>query len=99
MRHATPIPAGPAAHGFRPRPAEGAIEWEELPSLADSLASRLVTLGLRREGRVPAGRAWDATLPASLETLPPTRPFREALAGCAVREVDDQDVFRHFFGD
>ena len=97
MRHATAISFGPHL-AFRPRP-EGAIEWEELPSLAGSLASRLVSLGLRRDGSSPAGQAWDATRPAALDTLPAPKPFREPLAGCAVREVEDHDVFRHFFGD
>ena len=95
MRQATAFPTGPSL-AFRPR-AEGAIEWEELPSLADSLASRMVTLGLRRDGS--GSQAWDATRPAPLEMLPPPKPFREPLAGCAVREVEDHDVFRHFFGD
>ena len=97
MRHATAINTG-SPYAFRLRPAEGAIEWEELPSLADSLASRLVSLGLRRDGssRCP-GQPWDATLPAALDALPPPNPFREPLAGCSVREVADHDVFRHFF--
>lgn len=96
MPHATAINIG-SPYAFRPRPAEGAIEWEELPSLAGSLASRLVSLGLRRDGSSGSGQPWDATLPASLDALPPPNPFREPLAGCAVREVADHDVFRHFF--
>ena len=97
MRHATASIPGPS-HAFRPR-AEGAIEWEELPSFAGSLASRLVSLGLRRDGTSTNGQTWDATRPAALESLPPPKPFRAPLAGCAVREVEDHDVFRHFFGD
>ena len=91
----------------------GAIEWEELPSLADSLRERLVVLGTRHRDAVAAakaraaafervataGVAWDATRPAELETqTPPSQPFREALGGLAVREVLEPDVFRHFFG-
>lgn len=97
MRHATAIPSG-SPYAFRPRP-DGAIEWEELPSLAGSLASRLVSLGLRRDGSSSASQPWDATRPAALDSLPAPKPFREPLAGCAVREVEDHDVFRHFFGD
>jgi len=97
MRHATAISAG-SPYAFRPRPAEGAIEWEELPSLADSLAARLVSRGPRHDGSTGSGQPWDATLPAALDALPPPNPFREPLFGCAVREVADHDVFRHFFG-
>jgi hypothetical protein len=91
----------------------GAIEWEELPSLADTLAERLVVLGSRHRDAIAAARAraaaferiaasgqpWDATRPAELEPAPiPTEPFREALKGLAVREVREPEVFRHFFG-
>ena len=40
---------------------------------------------------------WDATRPAELEATPATQPFRE-LKGVAIREVNEPDVFRHFFG-
>ena len=91
----------------------GAIEWEELPSLADSLRERLVVLGTRHRDAVAAARAraatfervasagvpWDATRPAALDgPPPPSQPFSEALGGLAVREVHEPDVFRHFFG-
>ena len=91
----------------------GAIEWEELPSLADSLRERLVVLGTRHRDAVAAARAraaafervggagapWDATRPAELEAAPPRpQPFSEALRGLAVREVHEPDVFLHFFG-
>src|SRR5437868_5309333 len=93
--------------------APGAIEWEELPSLADSLAERLVVLGTRHrdamsaararaaafERIAAAGRPWDPTRPAELETIPiPTEPFREALKGLAVREVREPEIFQLFFG-
>ena len=75
------------SHRFRPA-AAGAIEWEELPSLASSVGKR---------GQ--ASTVWDATRPAGLDPLPvPPSPFREALSGIAVREVSEPDVFRHFFG-
>jgi hypothetical protein len=65
-----------------------AIEWEELPSLA---------------GQVPraanhATPAWLATMPAALVEQTPTTPFREPMRGLVVREVNEPDVFRHFFG-
>lgn len=91
-----------------------AIEWEELPSLASSLAERLVsrsrwqrddaTLQGANDSRFQASRsfsnAWDSTVPAALDTLPaqPPTPFREALQGLSTREVHEPDLFRHFFG-
>ena len=69
--------------------AAGAIEWEELPSLAGALA--------KRPGA--ANHApWDATRPAELDATPPSPPFREPVNGLAIREVHEPDVFRHFFG-
>jgi hypothetical protein len=78
------------------------IEWEELPSLADSLAERLVNSPERRreitqfEGS--SGAPWDNTQPADLFTFTPSGPFQETLSGLATREVHEPEVFRHFFG-
>jgi hypothetical protein len=65
------------------------IEWEELPSLPASAVR-----GASNQG----GPVWNATMPASLEQLEPSTPFRESLRGLVTREVNDPDVFRHFFG-
>ena len=50
----------------------------------------------------PASTApWNTTLAATLDALPPSppsQPFREALSGLSMREVNEPDVFRHFFG-
>jgi hypothetical protein len=97
------------AKAFGASTPAGAIEWEELPSLADSLADRLVILGNRRIGAAAArlragsvagtaGPVWDSTRPAELEAAVVSAPFREPLQGVAIREVDEPDVFRHFFG-
>ena len=77
-----------------------AIEWEELPSLADSLHQRLVVLGERHRGADAAdsGYDWERTQVSELDALPPSEPFREALEGLVMREVIEPDVFRHFFG-
>ncbi len=105
-------PTSHFASFIRPPAHAGAIEWEELPSLADSLADRLVVLGTRaREatGAAPSrrfafgpaaksGAAWDTTRPAAFDATPPPQPFREALTGLAIREVTEPDLFRHFFG-
>lgn len=86
-----------------------AIEWEELPSLASTLAQRLTTRGAWRRGAtahadvpdttVPGSLSpWDATLPVEFDALPPSEPFSESLSGLATREVLEPGVFRHFFG-
>ena len=67
----------------------GGIEWEELPSLAGSLAQRLAAA---------TNTPWDATRPAGLDASVPSQPFREPVNGLAIREVNEPDVFRHFFG-
>jgi hypothetical protein len=75
----------------RPLPA---IEWEELPSLADAL--RL------REYSTTTGPVWNSTEPMPLhmrDTAPEAEPFVEVLAGLHVREISGEEVFRHFFGD
>ena len=75
---------------FRSLSPSGAIEWEELPSLAGRI--RAAT------GPSSAGVPWDATRPADFDPAPPSQPFREPLTGVAIREVTEPDVFRHFFG-
>lgn len=88
-----------------------AIEWEELPSLAGSLAQRLATRGSRvRESRLGArdselaaapqviGSPWASTLTADLDPITVSPPFEETLNGLVTREVCEPDVFRHFFG-
>lgn len=88
------------SHAFRSATPAGAIEWEELPSLAGSLSARLVGLGRRLEQSAMGSGAspWDATRPAALERDRPATPFREPMQGMAVREVEEPDLFRHFFG-
>jgi hypothetical protein len=76
----------------------GSIEWEELPSLADSLAERLVNDARRRQTMPHYSSAWDNTMPAGLDVLVPAEPFQETLSGLVQREVREPDVFRHFFG-
>ena len=93
MRHVPSTIHFPSAYlsrAFRPAAPAGAIEWEELPSLAGSLAQRIVaaTTG-----------PWDSTRPADLDGGGvPSQPFREPVDGLAIREVNEPDVFRHFFG-
>lgn len=94
--HATrKIPAHHAA------PPSDAIEWEELPSFADSLTQRLVICGSRPLAqRVEAAMtpAWIETMAAELDMVAPSEPFRETLEGLESREVFEPEVFRLFFG-
>ena len=91
-------------HPIDPRRAlahSGAIEWEELPSLAGSLAERRQAAAQASNstfGRPEFGAAWSATMPAALDPLREPEPFRETLNGMAMREVHEPEVFRHFFG-
>jgi hypothetical protein len=76
-----------------------AIEWEELPSLANSLQERLVNDPARRRAEPSSYvSAWDNTMPADLLSLAAPQPFEETLTGLATREVNEPEVFRHFFG-
>jgi hypothetical protein len=79
------------SQAFRTLSPTGAIEWEELPSLAGRIRAATA-------GAAPVGVPWDATRPAGLETAAPSQPFREPLHGLTLREVMEPDVFRHFFG-
>jgi len=82
-----PTASTSAPINFRPLPSHDGIEWEEMPTLA-----------VRRsdEGQ---GAAWKNTMPASLmDVARPPKPFQEALDGLSMREVDEPEIFQHFFG-
>jgi hypothetical protein len=110
MTHAQPKQYFAATH--RAVSNADAIEWEELPSLAGSLAKRLVQRGSwQRPVPQPrgandsdfmhstnVGSPWDNTMPASLDPAPVSQPFVEPIQGLATREVNEPDVFAHFFG-
>jgi hypothetical protein len=76
----------------------GAIEWEELPSLAQQVAARRTTRS-PAVAAAPTVPAWDDTLPSAFdaEESAPV-PFREPIEGLATREVTTPEIFRHFFG-
>ena len=82
----------------------GAIEWEELPSLAKRLANRRPTAAARGANdslfhNSGLDSPWHATMPVALDAAPVSQPFVERLdGGLAMREVSEPDVFRHFFG-
>jgi hypothetical protein len=78
-----------------------AIEWEELPSLADSLAQRIAHSSARHgrdfQNSSTFNSVWDATMPAALDPLQESGPFVESVRGLVTRELREPDVFRHFF--
>ena len=99
MYHAHPQPL--RASSRRAAIHGSAIEWEELPSLAARLAQRLREQAAGHGDSGFAGEfggAWTDTMPAGLDAIAPSQPFREALRGLAIREVNEPEVFRHFFG-
>lgn len=79
----------------------GLVEWEELPSLAGELHKRLIVRGSPKDFAESSSfhSTWDdVTMPASLEPVYEPAPFQESsITGLATREVQDTDVFRHFF--
>lgn len=74
----------------------GAIEWEELPSMAAQLAQQLEA---RPADAVPR-RVWADTEPSSFDEFAASAPapLHEPLEGMSVREVRSAQVFQHFFG-
>jgi hypothetical protein len=86
------VPA--AARHWVTRPAAlDDLEWEELPSLAQML---------RRSDAAMAVAVWSVTQRMELaqrDEAPAAAPFIEAINGLHVREIDGDEVFRHFFGD
>ena len=74
----------------------GAIEWEELPSLAVQLAQQLES----RPTTVEPRRVWADTEPSAFDefAISAPMPLHEPLEGMGVREVRSDEVFQHFFG-
>lgn len=92
---------------YRAVARDDGIEWEELPSLADSLAQRLVNFDPNQriaagstvsEFEMRFGSSWENTMPASLDAQIPPDPFRETLHGLVMREVREPEVFEFLFG-
>jgi hypothetical protein len=79
------------------RGASGFVEWDDTPSFAESLPNRLSWNG-SQHGAIDPGRVvYAETMPAALMPVPASTPFSEPVEGLSVREVNDLDVFRHFF--
>ncbi|MCK6422928.1 MAG: hypothetical protein L6Q73_18765 [Aquabacterium sp.] len=83
----------------RRAPDADALEWEELPSLADVL-QRYRERGTAAQA---AALAWTHTQPQALDDSRPARvdpavPFDEVIDGLHTRELVGPDLFEHFFG-
>lgn len=76
------------------QPASGFVQWDDTPSLADSLSWRLQRAG---DGNGPVANFAD-TMPAALLPAQPAAPFSEPVDGLSVREITDDDLFVHLFG-
>ncbi len=68
------------------------IAWEAQPSLQH--------LVVRGEVGHHEGPIWAETMPAPFDAFDdPITRFREPLEGLAMRDIDEPEIFRVFFGD
>jgi len=72
------------------RTPDMSIAWEAQPSLQH--------LVVRTDGAAEAPN-WAETMPASLEAVSAPVVFREPLEGLSVRDIDEPEIFKVFFGD
>lgn len=72
------------------RTPDMSIAWEAQPSL-----QHLVRRTEMANVDVPT---WAETMPAEFDALDEPVMFREALEGLAVRDLDEPEIFRVFFG-
>lgn len=86
----TPLPPLDRA---KQQPSAGYVQWDDTPSLADSLSWRLQRAG--EKGQVVN---FADTVPADLLPMSGSTPFREPVDGLSVREITDDDLFLHLFG-
>ena len=68
------------------RTPDMSIDWEFQPSL-----QHLVV-------RTDEAPGWAETMPVDFDALEQPAKFREALEGLAVRDIDEPEIFRVFFG-
>jgi hypothetical protein len=73
------------------RPPDMGIDWEFQPSL-----QHLVVRTERAHAGTPT---WAETMPASFDSFDEPATFREPLEGLAVRDIDEPEIFRAFFGE
>ena len=73
------------------RKPDMSIDWEFLPSLSHLLD--------RNDAAGHDAPVWAETMPAEFDALAQSDPFHEPLEGMAIREVNEPDIFKVFFGD
>ncbi len=69
------------------------INWEFQPSL-----QHLVKRSDAATQDAPDAPSWAETMPLSLEALQAPVTFSEPLEGLSVRDIDEPEIFRVFFG-
>ena len=74
-----------------PRTPNMGIAWEHQPSL-----QHLVRRTEEAHQDVPT---WAETMPVTLEAMNEPVIFREPLEGLSVRDIDEPEIFKVFFGD
>ena len=79
------------------------IEWEELSGPGPAATPALRPIAMPKaidQARATQhfNAAWNNTMPAHLVETPPPAPFSEPLAGMVMREMNEPDLFKHFFG-
>jgi hypothetical protein len=67
------------------------IDWEFLPSLSHLLD--------RNEAASHEAPVWAETMPAAFDAMEQSDSFYEPLEGLSIREVNEPEIFRVFFGD
>ena len=66
------------------------IDWEAQPSLQH--------LVVRTDSAHQDAPIWAETMPATFESLDEPQVFQEALEGLSIREMNEPEIFRVFFG-
>ena len=73
------------------RTPDMSIDWEVQPSLQH--------LVVRADAGPQDAPTWAETMPVAFDALHEPVKFREALEGLSVRDIDEPEIFRVFFGD
>ncbi len=73
------------------RTPDMSIDWEFQPSL-----HHLVVRADEAHHDMPV---WAETMPATFDSLAEPAPFHEPLEGLSIREMNEPEIFRVFFGE